>query len=69
MCGVSLWKGYGIPINSDGTAKYNDERYFTPAAQIITSASKCPVPQDEDDETKRLQLIIKNHLPDVTKMV
>ncbi len=51
MCGFSLWKGYGIPVNSDGTAKYNDERYYTPAAQIVTSASKCPVPQEDDEET------------------
>jgi hypothetical protein len=47
MCGFSLWKGYGIPINSDGTAKYNDDRFYTPAAQIVTTSSKCPKPQED----------------------
>jgi hypothetical protein len=48
-CGFSLWKGYGIPVNSDGTAKYNDDRFFTPAAQIVRTAAKCPAPEDDDD--------------------
>jgi hypothetical protein len=48
-CGFSTWKGYGIPINPDGTAKYTDDRLFTPAAQIVTAASKCPVTEVEDE--------------------
>lgn len=51
-CGFSLWKGYGIPVNPDGTAKYTDDRLFTPAAQIITAAAKCPVPEVEDEDVE-----------------
>ncbi len=50
-CGFSLWKGYGIPVNSDGTAKYTDDRFFTPAAQIVRTAAKCPAPEDDDEDT------------------